>query len=104
MLFRELEEMDQVLAHVSFGDLESFRALLPKRAELLSRIDAVACTEEHERALRKSRHAAAAAIRQVCLARNLIVQEMAQLTQEQRWGDSVSNQLAEGSSSWSLQG
>lgn len=104
MPFRELEEIDRELTHVSFGDMETLAALLPKRAEVLERAGSVASTEEHEKALRRSRHAAAAAIRQVCLARNLILQEMAQLAQEQRLQDCISHQLPERSSTWSLEG
>jgi hypothetical protein len=85
------------------GDLASLEILLPKRAELLAQITALPATAERDLALRKSRHAATVAIRQVCLTRNLITQEMSQLTQEQRWRDSTSNQ-PEHSSQWSLQG
>ena len=102
MLFRELEQIDEALARISFGDLAGLETLLPRRAELLSRLVPLACTTEHEKALRRSRHAAAAAIRQVCLARNQIVQEMYRLTQEQRWRESISAQGSE-RSNWSLQ-
>jgi hypothetical protein len=102
-LFRELRQMDEALSRVSFGDFTALETLLPQRAALLSRIVSVACTPDHEKALRRSRHAIEAVIRQVCLARNLIVQETAQLTQEQRWKDSISGQMPEHSSNWSLQ-
>lgn len=102
MLFEQLEQMDKALAQIPFGDMEALEALLPKRAKLLAQVAAAARTEEHERALRRSRYAAAAAIRQICLTRNLIVQEMSQLTREQRWQDSASNHQER--CNWSLQG
>jgi hypothetical protein len=102
-LFRELQQMDEALGRIFFGDFATLETLLPARADLLSRIALVACTPDHHKALRRSRYATDAVIRQVCLARNLIVQEMSQLTQEQRWRDSISAQLPERSSNWSLQ-
>ena len=105
MIFEELERMDQALAGVAFGDLAALEALLPQRAALLHRIAGTAGTAEHEKILRRSRHACDTAIRQVCLARNLMVQEMALLTQEQRLWESIHGQLPlEESCSWSFQG
>src|SRR5689334_22205965 len=98
----ELDQMDKALAQIPFGDLEALAAVLPQRAELLAKVTAAATSEEEEHALRRSRHAGAAAIRQICLTRNLIMQEMSQLTQEQRWQDAASNHPER--CNWSLQG
>lgn len=98
-ILEELETVDADLAKADAGDLERLAAVLQKRNRLIgaatAAIDALRQpTVEQQIALRRSREAGVAAMRQLILAKHMLSTEIASLKQEQRLWDTVSAQVA----------
>ncbi len=98
-ILKELETVDADLAKTGNGDFARFSAVLEKRNRLIGQataaIDALRQpTAEQQIALRRSREAGVAAMRQLILAKHLLSTEIASLKQEQRLWDTVSAQVS----------
>ena len=97
-ILQELETVDRDLAKADAGDLGRLAAVLQTRNRLIGEataaIDALRQpTVEQQIALRRSREAGVAAMRQLILAKHLLSTEIASLKQEQRLWDTVSAQV-----------
>lgn len=97
-ILEELETVDTDLAKADAGDLERLATVLLKRNRLIgaatAAIDALRQpTAEQQIALRRSREAGVAAMRQLILAKHMLSTEIASLKQEQRLWDTVSAQV-----------